>query len=171
MGFWGRESVGLVPRRKDVRRKREGEKRLEEGSVRKTTHAGQTVWKTVAEEERVKCVTTRGLCIDPQWVKDGHYSKLQLQSGTTSPRRHLQRRHDHDAGGWTIAGCRYWRWTLNRMPTGDSVSPLVTVNNWMSPSDSNSLVFFCSSLRNSRTHDASVWVNECVQAWPGRLIY
>ena len=58
--------MGLVPRRKDVRRKREGEKRLEEGSVRKTTHAGQTVWKTVAEEERVKCVTTRGLCIDPQ---------------------------------------------------------------------------------------------------------
>ena len=41
--------AGLVPRR--------GEKRLE-GGVRKTTHAGQTVWKTVAEEECVECVTT-----------------------------------------------------------------------------------------------------------------
>ena len=49
--------MGLVPRRKAVTRKREGEKRLEEGSVRKTTHAGQTVWKTVTEEECVKCVT------------------------------------------------------------------------------------------------------------------
>ena len=37
--------------------KERGENRLE-GGVRKTTHAGQTVWKTVAEEECVECVTT-----------------------------------------------------------------------------------------------------------------
>ena len=56
----------------------------------------------------------------------------------------------------------------NRMSPNDSVSPMVAVNNRMSPNDSNSLVFFGSSLWSSRTHDASAWVNECVQAWPGR---
>ena len=46
----------MVPRKEYVMRKRGG-KRLEEEGVRKTTHAGQTVWKTVTEEECVKCVT------------------------------------------------------------------------------------------------------------------
>ena len=86
---------------------------MEEG-VRKTTHAGQTVSKTVAEEPKcVKCDTTQRLCIDPQCVKDGHYSKLWLQSGTTSPCRHLRRRQ-----------ARSPRWAVEL----SGVSRLVTVN-------------------------------------------
>ena len=55
-----REGVGGLGAKEEgcSNEKERGEKRLEEGSVRKTTHAGQTVWKTVAEEECVKCVTT-----------------------------------------------------------------------------------------------------------------
>ena len=49
---------GLGAKEEGCNEKERGEKRLEEGSVRKTTHAGQSVWKTVAEEECVKCVTT-----------------------------------------------------------------------------------------------------------------
>ena len=49
---------GLGTKEGRCNEKERGGKRLEEEGVRKTTHAGQTVWKTVAEEECVKCVTT-----------------------------------------------------------------------------------------------------------------
>ena len=106
VGFRREKSAGLVPRREDVTRKTEGKlsRRLVEEGVRKTTHAGQTVSKTVAEEKCVKCVTTQRLCIDPQCVKDGRYSKLWLQSSTTSPCRHLRRRQDHHAGRLNFRG-------------------------------------------------------------------
>ena len=97
------------------------------GHLRGTEERGPG--KTVTEEERVKCVTTWGLCIGPQCVKEGHFSKLWLQSGTTSLCQHLRQCQDHHAWRlnlWGVASdsehwigcqpvtlcCLWWWWTI-----------------------------------------------------------